>query len=196
MNTGAHAVAHLDWDALVAYWLGDGDVAGTEAADEHLMHCDACGTRLDELIALSRGVRDAFTGGRIATVLGAPFVDALKAAGRRVREYRVPLDGGVHCAVEPGDELVVSRLSAPLAGVPRLDALVTRSIDPGHAERLQDIPFDAATGEVLLAPRLDTLRRLPSHETLVRLFAVDGRGERELGSYRFHHRGADAPGPA
>jgi len=187
-------IDHLGWDELVAYWLGDADAAATEAADEHLIHCDNCGARLDELIALSRGVHDAFVGGRVAAVLSGAFADALKAAGRRIREYRVPHNGAVHCTVRPGDELLVGRIAAPLAGVARVDALLETSLDPGHRERLKDIPFDATAGEVLLVPRIDTLRRLPSHDFSVRLLAVDAQGERELGHYRFHHRGVGAGG--
>ena len=192
MNAGTSPAPHLGWDELIAYWLGDADAAATEAADEHLMHCDACGARLDELVALSRGVRDAFAAGQVASALSAPFVDALKAAGRQVREYRVPRNGAVNCTVEPGDELVVSRLAAPLAGVPRVDAVLSNSLAPGQAERLHDIPFDPAAGEVLVAPNVDTLRRQPTHDAVVRLLAVEPQGERELGRYTFHHR---APGP-
>lgn len=180
---------HLDWPQLVGYWLGDGDAAATEAIDEHLMQCDDCGARLDEVVALSRGVRDAFAGGRVASILSAPFVDALKAAGHRIREYRVPPDGSVNCAVGPDDELLVSRIGVPgaaLAGVERLDALFALSL--GHQERLSDIPFDAAAGEVVFAPRLETVRTLPSHDLVVRLLAVGAAGEREIGRYTFHHQ--------
>jgi hypothetical protein len=180
--------AHPEWDTLVDYWLGDTDAAATEAIDEHLMHCDACGTTFDEVVSLSRGVNDAFARGALLTMLSAPFVERLKAAGRRVREYRVPLNGTVTCSVAPDDDLLVSRLAAPLRGVARLDAVFMVSLTPGHEERLHDIPFDAANGEVLFAPRLAEVRRQPTHELVVRLLVVDAAGERELGRYTFHHQ--------
>ena len=181
---------HPDRDTLIDYWLGDTDAVRTEAIDEHLMHCDACGTLLDEWVALARGVRDAFSHGAVASVLSGAFVERLKAAGRRVREYRVPHNGSVCCSVAADDDLLVSRVAAPLAGVSRVDALFTLSFAPGHEARLSDIPFDPAAGEVLFAPKLAEVRRQPDHDMVVRLLAVDDAGERELGRYTFHHQAA------
>jgi len=179
---------HPPWDSLVDYWLGDTDAAATEAIDEHLLRCDACGAAFDEVVALARGVRDAFAAGAVPSMLTPAFVDRLKAAGRRMREYRVPHNDSVLCAVAPEDDLLVSRLEAPLQGVTRLDAVFAPSFAPGHEERLHDVPFDAASGEVVFAPRLQEVRQHPSHDLVVRLLAVDGAGERELGHYTFHHR--------
>jgi hypothetical protein len=181
---------HPDHDALLDYWLGDSDAAATDAIDEHLLRCDACGAAFDELVSLSRGVRDAFAQGAVRSVLASAFVERLKAAGRHVREYRVPRNGSVLCSVEPDDDLVVSRLDAPLHGVERLDAVVAHSMDPAHAERLHDIPFDAATAEVLFVPEMRKLRSAPSHDFVVKLLAVDAAGEREIGHYTFHHQAA------
>jgi hypothetical protein len=179
---------HFAWKRLVDYWLGDTDPATTEAIDEHLMHCDACGERFDAVVALGRGTRGAFARGQVAAVLSAAFVDQLKAAGVRVREYLVPRNGGVNCTVTPEDELLVGRMRAPLAGVQRVDALVRLSLDPGREERLADLPFDPQAGEVVLLPRVETVRGLPSHELQVRLLAVGHEGEREIGRYAFRHR--------
>jgi len=182
--------AHPDRDTLVDYWLGDTDAATAEAIDEHLMHCDACGAVFDDVVALSRGVRDAFAHGTVRSMLSAAFVDRLKAAGRRVREYRVPHNGSVVCAVAPHDELLVSRLEVPLHGVARVDAVLALSFMPGHEERLHDVPFDAASGEVVFSPPLQAVRQHPTHDLVVRLLAVDAAGERELGRYTFHHQAA------
>lgn len=179
---------HLSWHELVDHWLGDTDPATADAADEHLMHCDACGERFDEVVALARGVREAFASGQVASVLSGGFVDRLKAGGMRVREYRVPPGGSVDCSVAPQDELLVGRVQAPLAGVRRVDALLRLSLLPEQEERIADLPFDAQAGEVVLAPRLETVRRLPDHELQVRLLAVADGGEREIGRYVFRHR--------
>lgn len=191
MTARAPTATHPGWDALVDYWLGDTDAAATEAIDEHLMHCDACGAAFDEVVALARGVREAFVRGVVPTMVTAAFIDRIKATGRQVREYRVPLGGSVLCGVAPDDDLLVSRLSAPLQGVSRVDAVFSRSLMPGQEQRLHDVPFDAASGEVLFAPRLAEVRTLPSHDMVVRLLAVDPAGERELGRYTFHHQAAD-----
>jgi len=179
---------HPEWDTLVDYWLGDTDGTATEAIDAHLMHCDSCGAAFDEVVSLSRGVRDAFAHGAVPSMLTAAFVERLKAAGRRVREYRVLLNGSVLCAVAPDDDLLVGRLVAPLQGVTRLDAVFAPSFMPGHEERLQDIPFDAVRGEVVFAPKLGEVRQHPAHDLVVRLIAVDSTGERELGHFTFRHQ--------
>ena len=187
-NRVATEPGHLAWDTLVDYWLGEIDATATEAIDEHLLHCDACGASFDELVSLSHGVRDAFARGVVRSMLSAAFVERLKAAGRRVREYRVPHNGSVLCSVAPEDDVLVSRLAVPLQGVTRVDAVLALSFRAGHEERLHDIPFDIESGEVLLAPPIDEVRRHPKHEFVVRLLAVDAAGERELGHYTFQHR--------
>ena len=154
------------------------------------MHCDACGAAFDEVVSLSRGVRDAFAHGAVPSMLTAAFVERLKAAGRRVREYRVPHNGSVLCSVAPDDDLLVSRLAAPLHGVTRLDAVFALSFTPGHEERLEDVPFDAVAGEVVFAPKLAEVLQLPTHDFMVRLIAVDEAGERPVGHYTFHHQAA------
>ena len=192
MSVATQSTAHPDGDALLDYWLGDADAAASEAIDEHLLRCDTCGAAFDELVALSRAVRDAFAHGAVRSVLAPAFVERLKAAGRRVREYRVPHNGSVLCSVAPDDDLVVSRLAVPLHGVERLDAVVAHSMQPGYAERLHDIAFDASSAEVLFVPELRKLRSAPSHDFVVRLLAVDAAGEREIGHYTFHHQGVPA----
>jgi len=187
------AATHPDWQALVDYWLGDTDAAATEAIDEHLLRCDDCGAVFDEIVALARGVRDAFSRGLVPSVLTPDLVARVKASGRRVREYAVPPGGSVQCAVAPDDELLVSRLRAPLAGVRRLDALFSVSVAPGEEQRLQDLPFDAKAGELLLAHKLAEVRRLPSHDVTLRLLSVDDAGEREIARYTFHHRAGTPP---
>jgi hypothetical protein len=92
--------------------------------------------------------------------------------------------------MSPDDDLLVGRVQVPLAGVRRVDALLQLSLDPGREERLSDLPFDALADEVVLLPRVQTMRGLPSHELRVRLMAVAEDGEREIGRYAFRHQGA------
>lgn len=189
MNASAGPIApHLSIDRLLDYWLGDADAPATDAMDEHLMHCDACGAALDELIGLGAGVREAFRGGAVSAVLTGPFVERLAAQGVRVREYRLARNGSVNCTVAPDDDLLVTRLEAPLQGVLRLDVLAQLSFAPGMQQRFEDIPFDPQAGEVLYVTRIADVRRMPAHEMQVTLLAVEAGSARELGHYTFHHR--------
>ncbi|HZH43287.1 MAG TPA: hypothetical protein VEY50_04320 [Lysobacter sp.] len=175
---------HPDAATLLDYWFGDTDAAATEAVDAHLMHCDACGAEVDALAALTRAVRGAFAAGALGAVVAADFVARLAARGLRVREYRVPRDGSVFCTVAPDDDVLVSRLEAPLHGVRRLDVVEEA---PHGARRREDVPFDPERGEVVLAVRLALVRALPEHALRLRLLAVDEDGSREIGHYTFHH---------
>lgn len=175
--------------ALIDWWLHEADAATTEAVDEHLMVCDECGERLDRWVALAEGVREAFRAGLLGVVISAPFLARLRDAGLRVREYAPPAGGSVNCSVAPEDQLLVSHLRAPLQGVQRVDVQVTVSLRPGHAERLQDVPFDAQRGELLYAPKIAEIRRRPAHTVELTLLAVEGAevAPREIARYRFNH---------
>ena len=180
---------HLSIDVLLDYWLHDSDSATTDAVDEHLMRCDACGELLDGLIALGEGVRGVFTAGAVPAMASDAFVQHLKGQGLRVREYRVPHNGSVNCAVAPEDDLLVAHLEAPLQGVARLDALAQLSIAPDVQHRLQDIPFDPQAGEALYILKTAEMKQLPDHTAQFTLLAVHPGGTKELGRYTFHHQG-------
>lgn len=174
---------HADFETLAAYWLGELDAAREAALEEHYLGCNECSERLAEIEALAAGVRRAFAGGRVGAFVSAPFAERLRTEGLRVREYRVPRNGSVNCSVAPEDQVLLSRLEAPLAGVVRVDAILAG--EPGV--RLKDVPFDPAAGEVVLAPGIERIRAMPAHREVVRLIAVEAGGERVLGEYTFNH---------
>jgi hypothetical protein len=181
-------VNHVPGETLLAYWLRETDAATTESVDEHLMQCEACGDALDALVALGQGVRGAFRDGFVMAAASDAFLRRLAGQGLRIREYRLAPQGSVHCTVAPDDDLLVTRLEAPfLRGVARLDAVAQRSSAPGVQHRLEDLPFDEATGEVLFFSPLAVVRQLPAHTMELRLLAVGEGAPRELGRYVFHH---------
>lgn len=179
---------HPSFETLLDYWLHDSDDATTDVVDEHLMQCDTCGQVLDSLIELGEGLRAAFRAGAVSAVTSDAFVRRLAAQGLQVREYQVPHNGSVNCTVAPEDELLVSRLEAPLKGVKRLDALAQLSTEPGMQHELQDIPFDSQTGEVIYVQNLAHIKRLPAHTAQMTLLSIEPGGAREVGRYTFCHR--------
>ena len=178
--------APIAFGTLVEYWLGELDEATELRLDEHLLGCGACSAALAEIVALAGGIRTAFERGAVRAFLSDAFVRRLVAAGVRLREYRVPLNGSVDCTVTPEDDLVVSRLEAPLAGVTRLDAAVRLAQDAPE-QVFHDIPFDAGRGEVVVAPSIAHLRTLPSYQHRVRLIRVEPGAEQVIGEYVFNH---------
>lgn len=171
---------HADFETLVAYWLGDLDEAAEAALEEHYLGCAACSERLAGVEAMADGVRRAFDAGHVRAVLTPAFVDRLHAAGLKVREYRVARNGSVNCGVAPEDQVLLSRLEAPLQGVARIDLI-------SGDRRLEDVPFDPASGEVVVVPGIAHIRTLPAHRQVLRLVAVGADGERVLGEYTFNH---------
>ena len=171
---------------LVDYWFGD-LAPGEEAAfEEHLFGCERCTERLAELAQLGAGVRAAFRGGAVRAVLPRAFVEALKAQGLKLREYRVAAGASVTCTIGAGDDFVIGRLQAPLAGVERVDLVVVGEAGEVQAT-FEDIPFDPQAGEVLLCPSPAALRRRPPHTDRFRLVALGEGGGRALGEYTFVH---------
>ena len=175
--------SHPDFSALVDYWFGDRD---DEALEEHFLGCAQCSARLEELAALGAGVRAAFLRGALHVVLPHGFVERIRREGLRLREYRVPAGGSVNCTIVADDDFVVSRLQAPLAGVERLDL---EMVGPGGeaGATLEDIPFDAAAGEVLVLPSAAALKARQAFTERWRLVAVGAGGARRIGEYTFHH---------
>ena len=171
---------------LSEYWLGELDEAREAPEEEHLLGCGHCSAALQALADLGGGIRALVRSGAVRAVVSGAFVERLAAAGLRLREYRVPRDGSVNCTVAPEDDLLIARLEAPLAGVEQVD-LVLVNFGPEGRERVRDIPFDSATGEVILAPRTDALRAAPALTASAQVVAVDRDGERVIGEYTFHH---------
>jgi hypothetical protein len=175
---------------LLEYWLGERDEAADPRIDEHLFGCEACSQRLATIVALADGIRSAFRNGAMRAFVTDAFVKGAAAQGTRVREYRVPRNGSVTCSVVPEDELLVSRLEAPLTDVDRLDVIAY--LNDVETDVFRDVPFDAARGEVVLTPKIAHIRTMPSHRRRFRLVAVDESGERVIGEYTFNHTAHEA----
>jgi hypothetical protein len=173
----------LPAEQLIEYWFNES--APTDAlVEEHLMGCASCSARLQQLAALSAGTKALVASGDFGAVLTGSFVTRLQEAGLQVREYRVPPGGSVACTIAPQDDVVVSRLSAPLHGVERLDLVIHL---PGGQARLKDVPFNSESGEVIFAPGAAYLRSLDVMSQRMELVAVAGTHERVVGEYTFNH---------
>ena len=176
----------LSTEALEDYWFGDLPETEADTAEGHLLECASCSARLEDLLRLRAGVREMVRTGRVPVVVGPSFLGAAAREGLRVREYAVGPGERVACTVTPDDDLVVSRLRADLRGVPRVDLIAEP--EEGPAVRAEDVPFDAASGEVVVAQSTPILRALPTSTFRMRLVApaTDG-GQRLLGEYPVAH---------
>jgi hypothetical protein len=186
MTSPRRCVAPIGDQALIGYWLGELDEAAEARIDEHVLGCIECSQQLAQIVALADGTRAAFEQGTVRAFVTDAFVRGGAAHGMRVLEYRVPLNG----SVAPEDELLVARLEAPLAGVSRIDAIAYLGDAP--TDVFHDVPFDVASGEVVMAPKIALIRTMPSHRQSVRLVAIDEHGERVIGDYTFNHTAHEA----
>ncbi|HJS36508.1 MAG TPA: zf-HC2 domain-containing protein [Burkholderiales bacterium] len=178
----------IELEALAAYWLGELGEAAEAPLEEHLFSCEHCTRRLEWLAACAGGVRAAVRDGTIALSLTAGFLEHMKRAGMRIREYPVAPGETINCTIRAEDDAVVSRLEAPLAGVRRVDVLHDYAAGGRtRSWRVENLPFDEAAGEVLLAQSTPALRALPAHTHRMRLLAVEEGAERVLGEYTFAH---------
>ena len=174
----------LTTERLLAYWFDESAREEDSLLEEHLMSCGDCSERLRQLAALSAGTKQVVAAGDFGAVVTGSFVARLKDAGLKVREYRVPPGGSVACTIAPQDDVVVSRLSAALRGIERLDLIVH---GPGVDVRLEDVPFSSEADEVLYSPGATYLRGLDTLTQRLELVAVAGAGERVVGEYTFNH---------
>jgi len=195
--TAGRCAQPIEFETLLAYWLGELPAAAEAAVEEHYFGCAHCARRLEGLAGLGGGIRAAVRDGAVALALTPGFLQHMKDQGLRIREYPVEPGGSVNCTITAEDDAVVSRLHAPLAGAKRVDALHSLDLGGGRIERrrVEDLPFDQDAGEVLFTPSTKELRTLPAHTWRVQLLAVDESGERTLGEYAFAHT-PDSPAPA
>lgn len=176
----------IGFETLVAYWLREVPEQTEAKLEEHFFACADCSARLEQLVALAAGVRAAVDGGRMSMVVSGRFVEAMRQAGLRLREYAVDPGGSVFCTIRAEDDAVVSRLRAPLGGVRRLDLVRMRGGGQPD-ERLTDVPFDPETGEVLVIPSAAWLKSMPAFTMRMRLIDAGGDGDAPLGEYAFIH---------
>jgi hypothetical protein len=175
-----------DFETLVAWWLGELPDAEASSVEEHFFDCARCTRTLDELAVLGAGVRTAVHDGKVGLVVSGRFVEAMKQAGMRLREYALDAGDSVSCTIHADDDAVVSHIRAPLAGVKRVD--VVRLGGAGGPElRVADVPFDADAGEVVFIPPAAALKTMPAFTMRMRLIAVDEAGEAPIGEYTFNH---------
>ena len=187
--TAPRCAKPLEFETLVAYWLGELPAAAEAPIEEHLFACAYCTGRLEELAAVAFGVRAAVRNGAVRAVITSPLVEHMKRQGMRIREYRLAPGERVACTIRADDDAVVGRMQVSLAGVKRVDTLQSLDLGDGRVQhwRVEDVPFDPDAGEVLTLPSASALRKLPDHTLRIRLIAVHESGERPLGEYTFAH---------
>ena len=184
----------IDAAVLADYWVAALSQPDEDAVEQHLFECDACGARLQEVIALAEGVRALARGGSLRMVVSDAFLQRAREEGLQIREYTLPPGGSVQCTVAADDDILIGRLAANLSGARRVDLSLcdARGVE---RVRLADIPIPSEIGSVAFQHSITYAKASPSETLIARLLTVEAGGdERLVGEYTFHHT-RTLPGP-
>jgi len=181
--TWAHPI---DPAVLADYWLAELSEAEESGVEEHLFECEECSGHMQSMAQLAVGIRGLARQGNLPLIVTGEFLDRLEQAGFHVRQYAVPAGGAVQCTVTAQDDFLIGRLAADLTGIQRLD-LAMCDASGAERQRLRDIPFRAARGEVIFNYPIAVARRLGPDVLVMRLLAIAGSDERVVGEYKFNH---------
>ena len=100
----------------------------------------ACTARLEELVALASGVRAAVENGRVTLVVSPPFVEAMRVAGLRLRDYRFRGHEALYALDGDGDGIddLATRGYGPFLGGTSVLRIVDgkKPKDPRRLERM------------------------------------------------------------
>ncbi len=172
----------ISGETLLMLALGELSGADADEADEHVLGCSECASRIERLVRLGIGTRDLVRAGKTWLVLSRRLLERIDYERLASRTYRIGPGESVACGVGTDDVYALTHLEADLAGVRRVDLLV-----PDLGIRAEDVPFDRERGEVVFVERSDHVRALPSGAIRLALVAVDDKGDRTLGEYTLSH---------
>lgn len=137
----------VSFDTLALYWAGELAPADADAVEEHVMGCAECTRASARVAAITEAVRQL-----IPPFVNHAKVDELRARGLRIEENAIP--PGVETPVRFAAtlDLLIHRLSGlDLADAERVEVVVRDDESGNVMLHSADVPFDAASGEILIA---------------------------------------------
>jgi len=180
----------IPFETLIAYHQRELASDEAERIEDHHFGCAHCSERLELISQLAGGVRSLVHGGGLLAGSTMAMVDAARAKGIVIREYRTDPGEHVHCTAGPTDDLLVTRYGG-LHGITSVDVHFRGAIvgtDQHIVMEQADVPIDQATGDLVLVAPGALNRSMPPLEIEVRLTVHDASGSHEAGPYHYHHR--------
>ena len=174
-------MSHVTFDQLVDLWLGD---AEADPIDEHVFACDACSAQYVQLADLCTAL-----GGFLPPVISHALRDRMVSRGARI--HVTPVDAGVIAdATFANDlDLLVHALRGDFSRAERIDLAII--LADGTERLLERVPFDARTGEVLIACQRHYRDAYPGDPDFV-LVVTEGGGTRRARYSVRHHLPTDS----
>jgi anti-sigma factor RsiW len=137
----------IAWATLVDYWAGDLDDDVTAALEEHLFGCADCTAASARVAAVTEAVRAA-----LPLVVSRRQVEQLRARGTRVRENAFAPGDRRDVEFSPDTDLLIHRLAGlELTGAERVGLRITDESTGALISAVDAVPFDPASGELLVA---------------------------------------------
>ena len=133
-------------EVLEDYLLGTLPASQEEDLEDHLFACVSCAATAERVAGLALALR-----GAVPPILTRPRFEALEREGRVSQVTTLDAGQAIEVSFPPAERLLVHRLRVgDLATAERVDVTV-RSLSGEAVKRLEDVPFDAGRGEVLVA---------------------------------------------
>jgi hypothetical protein len=172
----------LTAERLIEYLLGELEAADEERVEGHIFACARCAAAAEILAGLAAAVRRT-----IPQVLTRSRFESLDGAGM-VSQQKVMAPGDVaEVKYPPSGRLLVLRLAgADLGHAGRID-LELRTPEGATIGRLDDVPFDARRGELIVACQRHFAERFPA-DVVFGLDVVSGEERRRVAEYTVLHR--------
>jgi len=169
-------------ERLLEYLLGELSADDEDQLEAHLFACAPCAAEAESLAGLAAAVKRV-----IPPILTRSRFEDLDAVGgvAHVNAMR-PGDVAQVLFPPPGKALVLRLAGADLGQARRVD--VDLRTPTGEAiVRLEDVPFDAARGEVLVACQRHFAERFP-HDMVFALEVVSDDERHRVAEYTVLHR--------
>jgi hypothetical protein len=173
---------HVSSERLGEYLAGLLDAGDEEELEAHLFCCRFCALEAEKLAGLAVAVHRV-----VPTVLTAERFEALEREGRIAEVKPVSPGHTVEARYPPAEKLLVLRLrGSDLSRAGRVDVDL---LDLGGkvVAHLDDVPFDSARGEVLMACQSHFADLFP-HDITFRVERVVGDRRQEANRYTVLHR--------
>ncbi len=157
-------------EELVGYWADDLTPTEVDRLDEHLMGCPTCSMASTRIWSITEALRSL-----IPPFVDHAALDALRARGHRIRENPIQPDIRRQVVFDRVTDLLIHKLE----GLELRDATsvgVVVSVEESGDVLLEEpnVPFDPASGEVLVACQPHFARLPPNIVVEVRIRNASG----------------------
>lgn len=171
-------------DILLQYWRNELPAQRMEDVESALFQDAETARRLDAIARLDADIRALVASGDLQGAVTVQTIDDLTRAGLKVRSYAIEPNAVVPCSIADED-LMVIRMRGDFSKSECVDLVMDGELQGiGRvSERLEDVPIDRRSGELVLVYPGEKIRALPRSRFQ---YGVTSNG-RQLGEFGLDH---------